>query len=293
MHSAQTLCGGWTPSQAAAAPAGAQRAPVERPPDPDQAATLRRLFARPRSRVLPVLLPQLHCALRSAWVARLAQCCVRLGQRTLVVDAARAQIAAALGLRARFDLAHALRGECTPQAALLDAGDGLTVLPAARAAAGGALAGRSVRAALDVPWSGRGEALLPQVAQLGRHLIAGGGCDLVLLATSAPGGCAGDVLVPATASAAELARTASDIARGLRAAPSEADLRATPVFRLLFLDMDAGAAATLTEALALRLSRLRRSARIELAGAACAPRDLEPVVRASAGWSLAALEWMQ
>jgi hypothetical protein len=134
--------------------------------DVDQAATLRRLFARPTLRLLPVLLPELHCATRTSWVAKLAQAFARHGERTLVVDAARAQIAAALGLRARFDLAHAVRGECPYDATLVDAGPDLMIVPAARA--------------LQLAQAAR-TSLTTLLAPLEAALSARGGCDLILL----------------------------------------------------------------------------------------------------------------
>lgn len=236
----------------------------------DQAATLRRLFARPRARLLPVLLPADHHTPLAAWVARLARCFASAGERTLVVDAARAQVAAALGLRARFDLAHALRGECAPQRALLDAGGGLSVLPAARALAGGAR---------------------PLAAALAPALAAGGGCDLVLLLAAGEVRARGDVLVPMTAEAACIARTLRALERSARAAGVERASSAT--FRLLFLGMPAAAAATLTDGLALRLHRRGTAPRLLPAGAAQGPADLEVLVRASAGWTLDEVQWMQ
>lgn len=249
----------------------------------DQAATLRRLFARPQVRVLPVLLPELHCALRASWIARLAQDFARQGQRTLVIDAARAQIAATLGLRARFDLAHALRGECAFDAVLLDAGPNLLIAPAARALA------------QHDPADGL-QALL---APLAAALAARGGCDLVLLlltpvlAAHRP---RGDLLVPLGTDAAQMTRTLRDLdglaAAGEPLAPQER-AATTPVFRLLFLGMDAAPAATLAQRLSIRLRPLRRTPAVRFAGAAQVARDLGPLVRASCGWSLATMELTQ
>ncbi len=148
------------------ASACAQAAPLPQPASDDQAATLRRLFARPTLRLLPVLLPELHCATRTSWVAKLAQAFARHGERTLVVDAARAQVAAALGLRARFDLAHAVRGECPYDATLVDAGPDLMIVPAARA--------------LQLAQAAR-TSLTTLLAPLDAALAARGGCDLILL----------------------------------------------------------------------------------------------------------------
>jgi hypothetical protein len=249
----------------------------------DQAATLRRLFARPQVRVLPVLLPELHCALRASWIARLAQDFARQGERTLVIDAARAQIAATLGLRARFDLAHALRGECAFDAVLLDAGPNLLIAPAARALA------------QHDPAQG----LKALLAPLAAALAARGGCDLVLLLLT-PALAAhrprGDLLVPLGTDAAQMTRTLRDL-DGLAAAGEPLTQRerpgATPVFRLLFLGMDAAPAATLAQRLSTRLRPLCRTPTVRFAGAAQVARDLGPLVRASCGWSLATMELKQ
>ncbi len=249
----------------------------------DQAATLRRIFARPRVRVLPVLLPELHCALHASWIAKLAQDFARQGERTLVLDAARAQIAATLGLRARFDLAHALRGECAHDAVLLDAGPNLLIAPAARALA----------------QHDPGDGLHALLAPLSAALAARGGCDLVLLLLT-PALAAhrprGDLLVPLGTDAAQITRTLRDL-DGLPAAGGSLAPRdrpgVMPVFRLLFLGMDAVPAATLTQRLSTRLGPLRRTPTVRFAGAAQVARDLGPLVRASCGWSLATMELMQ
>jgi len=99
----------------------------------DQAAGLRRLFAPSEPHWLPVVLAPEQDLASAAWLAELARACVEQGARTLVVDGARAQIAAAFGLRARYDLAHALKGDCAPSAASVPAGINLRILPAARA----------------------------------------------------------------------------------------------------------------------------------------------------------------
>jgi hypothetical protein len=99
----------------------------------DQAAGLRRMFAPSEPHWLPVLLDAEQDRLDNTWLAELARACVDQGARTLVVDAARAQIAAAFGLRARYDLAHAFSGDCAPLEACVAAGINLRILPAARA----------------------------------------------------------------------------------------------------------------------------------------------------------------
>ena len=248
----------------------------------DQAATLRRMFAGPSMRVLPVLLPEAHCATRASWIAKLASGFARHGERTLVVDAARLHVAAALGLRARFDLAHALGGECGYEQALLDAGPNLSIVPAARALALAEESGLPVTALLG---------------PLQQQLQARSGCDLALLLV--PGAAdvavarlpAGDVLVPILPDATSIAQSVHEIERILaRQVERELDRPAArPVrsaFRLLFLGMDAGPAATLAQQLASRCSPLLR-----LAGAARIGRDLGDVVRAAGDWSLATLRW--
>jgi hypothetical protein len=99
----------------------------------DQAAGLRRLFAAPEPHWLPVLLASDRTPGDARWLAGFARACVEQGARTLVVDAARAQVAAAFGLRLRYDLAHAFEGDCAPFAAVAAADHELRILPAARA----------------------------------------------------------------------------------------------------------------------------------------------------------------
>jgi hypothetical protein len=99
----------------------------------DQAAGLRRLFASAEPHWLPILLALERDADNAPWLATLARACVDQGARTLVVDAARAQVAAGFGLRARYDLAHALEGDCLPLEACVAAAADLRILPAARA----------------------------------------------------------------------------------------------------------------------------------------------------------------
>jgi Mrp family chromosome partitioning ATPase len=276
-----------TGTHALAAPRGepvTQSAILDPQSSTDQAATLRRLFAPPLVRVLPVLMPELHCTVRSSWVAKLAQAFARGGERTLLVDAARAQIAAALGLRARFDLAQAWLGDCEPAAALVDAGPQLSILPAARA--------------LQLTQA-RGASLVSELAALGPAVAERGGCDLVLLllpAAAAAREVVGDALVPTVPSAIELGQTLREIEQVAAATrrideadpehplPAGAEPRATRTFRLLFLGMDARAAATLAHRLSVSLRAPTR-----LAGAVQIARDLAPVAQAAGGWPLARL----
>jgi len=52
---------------------------------------------------------------------------------TLVIDAARTQVAVALDMKLRFDLEHLLAGDCGAADACVAAGESLWILPAARA----------------------------------------------------------------------------------------------------------------------------------------------------------------
>lgn len=94
----------------------------------DQARGLRH-FVRPAgTRVLPVF----GTADRATAVINLATALARAGEKVLVVDAARAEIAPALGLNARYELKHVLEGDLTLADAVLTTADGVKVLPAAR-----------------------------------------------------------------------------------------------------------------------------------------------------------------
>jgi flagellar biosynthesis protein FlhG len=131
----------------------------------DQAAGLRRLFAPSEPHWLPVLLAPERDLDNAGWLANLARACADQGARTLVVDAARAQVAAAFGLRARYDLAHALDGDCTPLDACVPAGINLRILPAARA----------------LEQSGRGAHRLSRFEAGVRALAATADCALLVL----------------------------------------------------------------------------------------------------------------
>jgi hypothetical protein len=99
----------------------------------DQAAGLRRMFAPPEPHWLPILLARDRDQDNARWLSLLARACVDQGARTLLVDAARAQVARAFGLRARYDLSHAFDGDCSPLESCIAAGADLRILPAARA----------------------------------------------------------------------------------------------------------------------------------------------------------------
>lgn len=236
----------------------------------DQAATLRRLFARRAVRVLPVWVSAAREAQLAVWMARLAQCFAQHGERTLVIDAARLHVAAALGLRARHDLQHVLKAECSLAQALLDAAAGLMVLPAARAfdaaSAGAPHSGvQRQRLAHALPW-----------------VAAAAGCERVLLLFSTaqcavlPAGC--DCVLPVHgASVRHLVRDVNELA-------ARADLAD---FRLLFLDMEPQRVTTLASR--LRASSATWADRVQLGGQARVSRELVHVVRSAAGWRCAAL----
>ncbi len=98
----------------------------------DQAWGLRQLFKRRHLRLLPVMVDVgdlQHCA----FVANLAAALTRIGRQTVLLDGERALIAPALGLKARYDLLHALTGETSLQDVTMRAAEGFWVVPAARA----------------------------------------------------------------------------------------------------------------------------------------------------------------
>jgi hypothetical protein len=234
-------------------------------PDGDQAATLRRLFATQGARLLPVLVPEGSHDGRASWLAKLAQAFARQGERTLLVDAARLQIASALELRARFDLAHALHGDCVLEAALLDAGTNLAVLPAARALA-----------------QGQGARLLRQLS-----VLCHGRFDLVLLLMPASA-CTHlpdtDVLVPVLPEPQDLALQCAVLQEADRVLAQRVDGPVTGRFRLLFLGMGQGPASTLAQRLVHKIN-MSGSMDSEFAASARVARDLLEVVRTAAGWS--------
>lgn len=238
----------------------------------DQAAGLRRLFGAASARMLPLLLPARAdaCQRYAPWLARLAAAFAQAGQRCVLVDATRAQIAAAMGLRARFDLAHVVSGECQATAARLQAEDALSVLPASRAAAD-ALA-TSAPAQRFAHW------LAPALAQ---------GTEIVLLACTplhaallADGAVAVPVLADRNALGASL-QALADVA-----GPGAASQYARLTFRLLFLGMEPAAAATL----AARLGIVDDDGGpLQWGAAAPSAPALTQVVHASASWQLASI----
>lgn len=254
----------------------------------DQASTLRALFAYPTCALLPVLAPALHDVARTRWMAQLAQAFARDGRRTLVIDAARLQIAAALGLRARYELLHALRGECRLSAAALDAGADLTVLPAARAFEAASADGRDAHALVE--------------AAIGTD----NAFDIVLMvlppepAVRLGAGLAGsDWLLPILPNSRDLAvllSAACATAEGMSAAIAQATGQEgeTTVFRSLFLGMEPTSAATLGARMNERIAasapwqaRAGLPMEMKFSGAVRTGRDLARVVQSAAGWDLA------
>lgn len=101
----------------------------------DQAEGLRRLMLFSRARTVALV-----AGTRGAGVTRcvvnLGRALVSKGRRVLVVDenVSNQSIPRLLGMRARFDLKHVIGGDCELEQALLHCPDGISVLPAARAA---------------------------------------------------------------------------------------------------------------------------------------------------------------
>jgi flagellar biosynthesis protein FlhG len=226
----------------------------------DQAAGLRRLFGPQQARLLPVLCNGGRRA-ESPWLAQLGEAFARSGQRTLLIDAARLQVAARFGLRARFDLMHALDGDCPIADVRLEAATGLVVVPAARAFA---------------------HALTERV-QLSSMLahVTDDAVDVVLLllpaayAQSLP---AGDVLVPVLPTRESVASAAALIV-------DAAGRQGTLSFRLLFLAMQRAAATTLGKRMAESIG-VRSRALLRCGAVAPLPRDLALVVAAAGEFAL-------
>jgi len=170
--------------------------PLEAPRD--QAAGLRRLFASPLAEYVPVTAER---GVTAPLVANLGSACARIGRRVLIVDQTPGEIAAALGLAARLELAHVLTGDRGVEQVILNAGDGLAVLPATR----------GLEQARE-----RGIALPQIIDQLDLH------CDLVLVhaeatplaAAHTPG--PADILLPIAASANALRSAYLEVKRTVR-----------------------------------------------------------------------------
>jgi hypothetical protein len=226
----------------------------------DQAAGLRRLFGANEARLLPVFASAAGRA-ESPWLAQLGEAFARSGQKTVLVDAARLQIAAILGLRARFDLMHALDGDCAVADVRLHAAGGLVVVPAVRAFE------RAMAQRVPLP------SLLAHVVDDAVDIVL-----LLLPATGAPSLPAGDVLVPVLPTRESVAAAASLIAEA-------ASCRGTLTFRLLFLAMEAMAAARLGKRMADSIG-VRSKAELGHGAVASLPRDLARVVAATGEFAL-------
>lgn len=253
---------------------GSARAAIRNPQSAprDQAAGLRRLFARPSLRVLPVLVPAPRCPQRNAWLARLARAFAAAGERTLVLDASRAQLATTFGLKARFDLLHALRGECEVAQARLDIDPGFALLPAARAF-DDAVQRKASLAGLIAGAAAPAEGFDLAIALLAAPHVA--------LFAEAPA----EIAVP-------VAPNARDVAAALEAVRKCGQRADIAGFRWLFLGMDDAAAATLAHRLAAT-ARAWTAAPLHYGAAARDARDAARIVRAAAGWRTARVERRQ
>jgi hypothetical protein len=99
----------------------------------DQASGLRALFRDAQTQWTLVLQPSVRSDQVPDRLARRARTMAAQSGSTLLIDAARTQVAAAMGLRLRFDVAHAMAGDCDIGEVCVAGGDSLWVLPAARA----------------------------------------------------------------------------------------------------------------------------------------------------------------
>ncbi|SPE19404.1 hypothetical protein SBBP1_100039 [Burkholderiales bacterium] len=99
----------------------------------DQASGLRRIFDQLPVRWSLVLQPSTRSGVHASALAGRARQLAADGGDTLVIDAARSQVALPLGLRLRYDLQHALAGDCEIGDACVAATEAIWVLPAARA----------------------------------------------------------------------------------------------------------------------------------------------------------------
>jgi len=206
----------------------------------DQAAGLRRLFAPRQAQWLPILPAAGWEVADSRWLAAFASTWADQGARTLVVDAARAQIGAAFGLRVRYDLAHAFSGDCRPARVCVQVNQNLRILSAARA--------------LDQ--DGRAPHAAQRFEAGVRALASGADCALLILPAPHPAVLAGfarptgfsDVIVLAGTGPRSYSRSLETI----RAALSAADI---DTFRLLFQGMDRPCAGSLYSRLAAAAAR--------------------------------------
>ncbi len=97
----------------------------------DQAAGLRRMLARTTMRVLP-LVSVLDRSAQALLAVHLAAAYSYLGNRVVIVDASRGDVAAVMNLNPRYELLHLLQGEKEYGDVALDGPDALRLVPAAR-----------------------------------------------------------------------------------------------------------------------------------------------------------------
>jgi len=102
-------------------------------PVADQASGLRQLMGTAPTACTLVLLPALRSPVLAEALAERARLGAQVDGPLLIIDAARAQVAVALDQKLRYDLDHALAGDCELSDACIAAGPALWVLPAARA----------------------------------------------------------------------------------------------------------------------------------------------------------------
>lgn len=236
----------------------------------DQASGLRRMFESKAVRWTLVLLPGSRSpAPAEALAAHARRIAARAGA-TLVVDGARAQVAVALRLQLRYDLEHALAGDCDVAEACVSAGGGLWVLPAARAfdtVVTDERQARRVAAAIGALGAGMREAMLVLPASRSGWVRRVPGLARVRSA-----------LIPVVHGA----DAAASVLTAVRQAASDADI---DTFHLLFLGMGEAAAGRLLSGMAaiarrhfgVTLLAARTASGAPAAGAGAGHRSVENV----------------
>lgn len=112
----------------------------------DQAAGLRRMLARTTMRVLP-LVSVLERTAQARLAVHLAAAYSHLGNRVVIVDASRGDVAGVMNLKPRYELLHLLQGEKEFGEVALEGPDALRLVPAARGI-------ESMEQADDEGWTG-------------------------------------------------------------------------------------------------------------------------------------------
>jgi flagellar biosynthesis protein FlhG len=167
--------------------AGASLAPQRAGATPalDQAATLRRLFAGRAPACLPIAARR---GAHAGIVANLGAAAARLGHRVVLIDETPGEIARALDLLPRLELAHALSGERSLAQVMLAADAGLAVLPATRGLARAAQSGMTVRDILrELPAAPDLAIIYAEATRLAGRLIPGGPALILPVAVGADG----------------------------------------------------------------------------------------------------------